>query len=397
MLNREVVATGAVTFTVSPDAQALSRRSMGAIVHARLVDELTGDPVTTATRVRPAGAGFSNRGTATSVRARVASSGVVGLVGIPGNVVSDLATPPTEYGLTIEADGYIAVTQTALFSTPAASAGDFSPFDFGDISLHRTPITILGRVTKRQLVGAAQPLQNAVVSVDGIWRAPTVASSPAPPQPADVIALQTALRAPRIANSDHVQRCALSVGAETAHLERAASSDDRTLHLTNRNGMAPNSVLALNAGQADQREFAVIATIDTSLPSTEAGTIALQHPLSRDHAQNTPIALCTVQLNGTAEFLAVDAIVGDSSLLLSATTGLGTPNFVEVSGTGAPEYHACRTLTATTNADGFYALPALHRLYQVRMRITSGALTPIVENADLDYSTREQRVDFTFP
>jgi hypothetical protein len=396
-MTREIVSTAGMTYTVAPDAHATRRRSMSTIVEARLIDELTLRPIDVPVRLQPAGTGFSSDARKNAVRPRVAGGGLVALVGVPADVVSDIAGPAVEYGMAVEADGYLAVTRTRLFDASATLPNNFAAFDLGDIALHRASVTVAGRVTRRSTTGDTQPLSGATITVAGIWHAPLPATGTAPPSPANVIALQTPLSADRTAGIDSVQRCTvLSSLGQTARLARAAASGDRVLNLTDRIGLTANATIAVDPTNADSREWVVIASVDGTLPDTLAGTVTLQHPLDRAHAAGTSVASCTVQLVGTPESLALDALAGDSLLLLGGTAGLTVSSVVEITGSTAREYRAASPLTATT-VNGFYRLPAIHRLVQVRIRVESGVLPPILENVSLDYSVREQRIDFTFP
>lgn len=395
-MSREVIDTPVMRYTVAPDAYATRRRSMSAIVQARLIDELTGQPVTTCVRLWPAGAGFTVAASR-SVQPRIAAGGLIALVGMPSNVVADVAGPPAEFGMTVEADGYIPVTKTSLFNPSASLPDDFVAFDLGDIALHRTSVTLAGRVTQRSAIGVLQPVSGASVTVVGIWHSPLPATGTVPPQPADVVSLRTQLYANRTSGADTVQSCTVvPTAAPTARLVRAAAIGDRVLHVTDRIGLVPNATVAVNPS-SDRAEFVVISSVDTTHPDIVAGTITLQHPLQRTHSAELSVALCTVSVSGAAEAFAVDAIVGDSLLLLGGVAGLAMPSFVEVAGTGVREYHAAELLDTTSDANGFYRLPGIHRLVQTRIRVTSGASAPLLENVGLDYNAPDQRIDFTFP
>ena len=99
---------------------------------------------------------------------------------------------------------------------------------------------------------------------------------------------------------------------------------------------------------------------------------------------------------GADRLFATDAIAGDTTIFVNSLAGLITANQVEVSG-GAPvnEYHNLQRYHATSNADGYYRLPLLSRVAQVRLEASDGVHTVTLDYRP-DYTNRENRLDFTF-
>jgi hypothetical protein len=97
--------------------------------------------------------------------------------------------------------------------------------------------------------------------------------------------------------------------------------------------------------------------------------------------------------------LSQDAIAGDVTLLVADASSFPLVDFIELESAGgvpAPEHQALHRLAATTDADGRFRLPALHRLSTLALEITAGALTA-QHTVDLDPAASVQLVELRLP
>jgi hypothetical protein len=145
---------------------------------------------------------------------------------------------------------------------------------------------------------------------------------------------------------------------------------------------------------------AVVAIEEPGSTDDLAATARLAHPLRRAHASGTPVRRAIPVAPGGGNALARAAETGDVTLFAATMTDLdATADVVELSGGGAPpEYQSFALYEAVADADARVRLPPLHRLAQVRLRITHGAEpTPLI--LDLQLAWNEPRVlpDMAFP
>lgn len=397
-MTRRIITVPGRRYTDSPDVAVPDGDRMWALVEARLVDELTMQPVVTPVHAWPAGAAFALASARRAVRARAADGGIVGLVGLPRQVMPRLRTTNYELGLSVAADGYVPTTRTAFLGPVNTFPGVFTPLPLGDVQLHRTGLQIRGRVMFRKPNGDLDVANNANVSLTSIWRRMPTLTVPVPPQPPNVLALSVPLYADRLTATDSVRPTTLNANMPAfKRLARPAAAGDRVLYLTDRAGIAANPVLGIDRPDAERVEHVVVTAVDPSVPVTAAGTATLAYPLALAHAAGAPVVPVTPVPAGGTVNLALDAIAGDTSLILASMAGLGAPVPVEISGSGVREFHSAAPPIATTNGEGFYRLPPIARVAQLRMRFDFGALAPEFEIVALDYSAREQRVDVVFP
>ena len=99
---------------------------------------------------------------------------------------------------------------------------------------------------------------------------------------------------------------------------------------------------------------------------------------------------------GIDNALIADTVPGDACVLAAALVGMVAGTTVEIHGGGSPaEFHRVFLFAATADADGFYRLPPLNRVAQVRIRVDDGA-TPFDAVVTPDYGLYDNIVEFTF-
>ena len=92
--------------------------------------------------------------------------------------------------------------------------------------------------------------------------------------------------------------------------------------------------------------------------------------------------------------LAADAGSGDRTALTDALPAFGVSGLRFVSAGAADEYHDYELYTATADGDGYFRLPALHRVAQVRLDVDDGvAPNPFPFFINPEYDSHEQSID----
>src|SRR6266699_4809709 len=178
MTRRVVIADGQL-YTFSPDDDVPLADRTWAIVNARLVDEITDEPPRGDVTVEAAEAGFISR---------VASDGLVGLIGKPGRVFPKLAIQSYTINLTVTAEWYVARQVPVTIGPQVNFPNAFMPI-IGSLLLQRLPVIIRGRT----VLTNGTPHPGVTISVTGIWRTFPPAQLAVPPDPPNLVSLQPPL------------------------------------------------------------------------------------------------------------------------------------------------------------------------------------------------------------
>ncbi len=374
------------TVTIATDDEPPLGAHNWAVVSLRLLDELSGAPPCSAIHLETSQAGLAPR---------LAEDGLVGLVGIPGNVFPALALQNYSVPLTIRTAGYLPQPIVATLNANPAFPSTFAPVILPDLHLHRAPVVIGGRV---MLANGATitPLAGATIQLTGLWRVAPPASAIVPPDPPNVVAVQPPLYANRTAAIDRLRRMNLtSVLAQDKHLLAATPEVSRQLYLSDQVNLAVGDILLIDANQPDLAEYVAIQTIAGGSTPTQATTITLTHPLNYSHRPHAIVRAVIPQPPGADRLFAADAIAGDTTIFLNSLAGLNTANQVEVRGGAPNEYHNLQRYLAISDAAGYYRLPPLSRLAQIQIEATDGVHAPVRLEHQPDYSNGENRLDFT--
>jgi hypothetical protein len=191
----------------------------------------------------------------------------------------------------------------------------------------------------------------------------------------------------------------LSIAAgDEKPLLAAAPADDSSVRLANRVGLFPTSILRIDAEDAEGSELHTVdALLPPAIPATEPSTVRLDHALLSSHAPGARVDHMTIPAGPLPPIPLLDAAErGDRTLLLNALPSTGTTG-TRISGGGVDdEYHDCSLYAATADSAGYFRLPPLHRLAQVRLDVSDGVTTSSFF-VDPDYTTREQWLDLVIP
>lgn len=361
----------------------LASRSQ-ALLRLQLVDEVLARP--------PEGGLFAVSQTAGAL-AKVGFGGRSGLAGRPMLLFDPASLPAARLRMQITGTGFLPLSIDEPLGVQPGYPDAFAPVELGQIALHRQPTRFVGRVASR----AAGSLQNAKVTVSGVWR---VQQRPVPAmQAANVMPALAGVYADRPLGAQlRRHNFTLAAAAKTLVLSVAAGSD--RVCVSDSVGLVANQILAIEPGDADRVEYVGIAVIDPVTSDDQAAWLTLDLPLRRSHGEATTVTRAVPSSVGGNVALSLAARVGDQSIWPASLAGFGpATNAVALSGGGQPtEYHASRIYEATSNSFGEFALPSIHRCASVQLTVTHATqVNPIVRSVQLGWNAERQREDFLFP
>jgi hypothetical protein len=387
MTRRVVVADGQL-YTFSPDDDVPLADRTWAIVSARLVDEITDEPSRGDVTVEAAEAGFISR---------VASDGLVGLIGIPARVFPKLAMQSYTINLTVTAQGYVARQVPVTIGPQVNFPNAFTPI-IGSLLLHRLPVIIRGRTVLTNGI-TTTPLAGVTVSVTGIWRTFPPAHLAVPSDPPNLVFLQPPLYFPRRAATGQLRRRdVVQVMGQDKHLLTWVSSGSAFLNLSDRVSIAVGDILIIDLLNPDIMEYLTIGSIAGASTADQPARITLTYPLAYAHRSNAVVRKVTLQAPAVNNQFSQDAIAGDCCVFLASMNNLNLAQTVEITdGINPAEYHNLGRFSVTSDATGYFQLPPLSRVAQLEIRANDGGVHPtITQVVSPDYSLREKHIDFTF-
>lgn len=368
---------------LAPDAPPPAGWWPQALMTVAMLDEITGLPpaVTPAASTTTAG-----------VVAR-ASEAQAGLLGSPLQLYRPGFITGAALDLSLSGAGYLPVTLSGTFGAETGYPGAFAPIDLGVVSLHREPVTIMGRTVSHSGVVRA----GATVSLDGLWL--TLADLANPPAAPNLVSLASPLYADRGATAT-IAAQPMTAGAGKTLL-KPANVGDASVVLSNQAGVAVGAVIALDSEDPARGEYLAVTALAALGPGPAfPATASLALPLIRPHAAGASAIPMTLGAAGPANALSAAARAGDTALLPSAMTGLLAPQTaVAVSGSGAPaEYHLASPIAGTSGPDGYVTLPPAHRAAQLRLRVHHPAEpTDLIRDVVLPLGVNALSLDFVFP
>jgi hypothetical protein len=386
-MGRRVVSVESRAVLFSGDEQPPLGDRFWAVTRARVIDELTGAPPTSALTLTTITPGLTPR---------ITPDGLCGVTGIPSNVFPRLALQNYGVRMVIGAAGYVArerdiqVPQTPGFPTL------FQSPPLVDIPLHREPTVIHGR-TVRATGTTTSPLTGAIVSITGIWRTPPSATASVPASPANIVSLAPPLYADRAAVTGRLRRRnMLPVLGDDKSLLTAVSAGTDRIAISNWQNLAVNDIVLIDALSPDAVEYLAITAIDAVSSPDQPARMTVAHPVRYPHRRGAIVREGTPQPFGVVRTFADAAQRGDTCVFVNGLSGLTSADVVQVFGGPVEEYHQVRLFRVTSDAEGYYRLPPLSRVAQVEVRAEHGALTPVRKEFRPDYASRENRLDFIF-
>jgi hypothetical protein len=383
---RRIEQANSLKFLFSPDDLPLRGGRTQALVKLRLVDELNGEPPDGIITIQALENGFIPR---------VASDGIVGLLGNPRNVFPGLKTANYTIPVTVSADGYLSRDLQILVPLDPTFPTTFTPPPLVNLALHRRPVTIAGRTVRANGI-ATIPMTGATVTVTGIWRTPPPANVVVPSVAPNVVALQPPLYSDRPALTQFILRSDLTpiVGTEKTLVDDLEAGANPIL-LQDRQGLSVGDVLLIDGTDPDHTEFISIKAVPLTSPANQPTLITLEYPVIAPHRRNAVVQRVTPQPTGPPQQVTVDAIVGDTCVFLNGLAGLAGAHEVLVNGL-PDERHKLMTFSVMSDADGYYRMPPLSRVAQMEIhaeKIIGAQTFRATRTFRPDYREMENRLD----
>lgn len=381
-----VLEVGRLRYTVSLEEPAAAANAAWAVVQARGIDELTGEPPLVPVWMSTETENLSLRS---------APGGLAALAGIPAQLFPALNAIPYAVPFTLSADGYLPVDATADFLPDPQFPDRFVPAREGDFALHREPIEIFGRVFER-VNGNTVPVPNAQVEITEVWPMIPPPDGSVPPENPFLVSLRPPLLVARTTALGRLRRRNVNpVPGEDKTLEAAAEAGSLELTVSNRTGLNPNIVVLVD----DDPTIQELLTIDTVTPVGAPdlpAVVRFTHATAYRHRRGALVRRVTLAGPGAARQFQRDAIPGDRTVFLNNLNTLSTAQVVEVFGGAAAELHVLSLPTVPAGANGVYRLPPLHRVAQLTVQATDGGNTSNPVTFVPDYTRRENRLDIGF-
>ena len=322
-----------------------------------------------------------------------AVDGVAGLVGRPLACYAPGAVAGAPLDMRLTAPGFIALDLSGTLPAQPGYPDAFAPCDLGNVSLHRAPTAISGRVVSHTHV----PRAAATVTLSGFW--PAQADLLNPKSVPNIIALSQGLYRERPAGATLVRQdvtAASPAEAKTLLIAAAAGSD--RLRLSDQQGLAVGTLLIVDI--VDRVEIiAVNAIVEAGATADQPATAVLDHPLRIDHRAGVRVIRGVAAAAGAANLVTRPGHPGDVSVYLDGMLNIdGTMTTARISSAGlADEYHGAIIYRATSDASGYFRLPPIHRAAQIELRATHAAEPlPLTRPVTLDWNAGDLVLDLVF-
>lgn len=385
-------AVGDASWRRCPDPLAAAGRRLRALVRARMLDEVSGQPVAVGTVSTP------DRRLALHLAPRLAGDGLVGLAGHPGRVFPALALDPGEVPLRVTAPGYLPLDLPGTLGPFPGFPDDFTPIDHGDVRMHRVGVALHGRVVRRG-TPFNTPLPNAAVAITGLWSSfPPPGTSPALlMEPPRICALAPGFYADHAAAT--LEQCLLLPDAAAAkRLVLPAGPGTARLRLSDRGTLTAGQPLLIDPDDPDRRELIGLAAVDSNLAADQPAWVTLDYPLKYLHRPAARVLPAPLPLTQDPRTLARPALRGDPVALLGATAPWpdGAPVRV-LDGPRPVEYQWAGRFATAADGDGYFRLPRLSRVALFQLRATHATEPlPLLLTVEPDYRRAEQDLQVAF-
>jgi hypothetical protein len=287
----------------------------------------------------------------------------------------------------------------------AVVADEFAPVEVADILMHRMPVTVRGRTVRQNKTGVGtMPVANASIVVQGIWRTARDVQQHLPAAAAAAVSLAPGLHAARGVGATVTPQALPPVVGDDKLLVTPASAGDSFANVSNRLNLVvppappPYSVLCIDADDLEAAEYIGLAGADGLGGADEPGRVEFDHALRLAHRRNIRAQRVAPLPPAPPRTLTDAGEPGDSCVFVNNVTGLAAVGTVAVAGGPAPrEYQQVRTFEATSNSEGYFGLPPLSRVAQIRINASAPPLAAVTFDYQPDYAQRENWIDVVFP
>lgn len=361
MTQQQVIVNGS-TWQFAPESAWPYAINPQALLVADVVDEITGAPPAVA---------LSAATTSIGVVAKATSSGRTGLVGQPLTLFAPNYVTGATLGMTVAADGFLPLSLSGSLPAqpgPPPYPDSFVPIDLDTVAMHRATTTISGRTVKPDRT----PLSGSIVSISQVWT--TLADiQNNTPAAANLIAIAPGLYLDSAVGFSVSQLNVSPALAQGKQLIGAFAQGAQQIRLSDMFGLAVGNLLIIDWPDKGRAEIIAIAGIinQGSGPDLPA-TAVLAQSLARDHREGVAVYPAMVAPAGAPNGLNRTALTGDLTLYPGAMSGLDASMVsIEISGGALPEYHWAQIYQTTSDADGYFQLPPIHRVAQVQIHATN--------------------------
>jgi hypothetical protein len=286
---------------------------------------------------------------------RVASGGEFVVAGDAARVFPNLANAPDSVRVVLSAP---ARADHPLDVTIGQGAS--LPVDVGNVALPAVPVSLAGRVRRRDL--SLAPVADALVGYVPDTAVPGLFP----------LALRTPLASPHPATSE-VRAATVAPTAAPTTCPAGARAGERLLVPAATAGIGATTVLRFTPGIREH--YAVVAEV-------VAGYVVLQAPLTASVPPGGEVGAVSATPNGPTRTLARDAMAGDGLLTLDGDVVGDAVRIVDAN-TSAIEVYASG---ARTDAAGFYRLAGIRGVPAVAVKATvtglAGTQDPTVWRVD---------------
>jgi hypothetical protein len=332
-----------------------------AVVRARLIDEITREPVESNITVRTS---------RHDLMPRVARDGLIGLVGQPMRSLPMLGGSDVTLDMRVTCPGYAPLTLSDKLGPIVGYPNSFAPLDFHDVMLHRIGIAIEGRVVRRTSL-TPPPLPGATVAIDAMWSnlPPANWTPPALAEAPRVISLTPGMYAPRVATTQVRERTLTPTGTAKT-LTASVDPGSNRVRLSDRDGLALGNVLLIDG------EAIPIAAIEPTLAPDLPTWITLAQPCARLHRHNVVCTAVSVGVPTANAATARAGMPGDCVAFLSSAPAFTNNAWIEIDdGVNPREFQRVGLYQTVADANGYFRLPPISRVALVRLLVKSPGLT----------------------
>lgn len=390
MSGRTEIANG-LAYTFNPEPLPPAADRLRGILQARMLDELNGLPMSSRLTVNTPD---------NDLHPRITHGGIAGLAGNPARLYPRLDAQAADIEMTVEARRFLPRQLRTALGPVAGFPDAFAAFDFGDVPMHRRATQVRGRVVRINGSNRA-PLDGADVRILGIWPVfpPADADPEALLEAADIVSLSAGLYADRDPAVDQIRRRVLGfvLGEEKTLLRRASAGQNR-LRVSDRVNLNAGDLLAIQPNHGEVAEYIQITAVDGASSDDQPATITLNYPLQHHHPEGITLVRATLQAQGAGNALTRAGIPGDQTVFCAGLAGLISGTVAEIAGSGDPEYHAMALYHTVTDVDGYFRLPPLARVAQLRLEADRADLAqPHTLDLSPDYDQAGQRIDIVIP
>jgi len=287
-------------------------------------------------------------------------------------------------------------------------ADAWTPVDLGAIPLRRETTVLRGRAARHDPVtNTVTPVPGATIAVADFWltladvhaQLPGRMTDPNPLTRMFVASIAPGVTRARAVGPGQVTERTLQGPAvpDDRLLAAAATARTTALRISDRSGLAPTSVVLVDPDRADVAEIVTIAAVTGWAPPDGPGDLQLALPLRESHPAGSRVIPLTVGAALPPAHLRRDLRSGDRVVFVNDLTNLPDGATVEITDF-APlkEFQRLRLFQASSDADGYFALPPIHRVAMLAIVATAPMLAPVPFTVRPDYTAPEHLVDVVF-